>query len=255
MVKATTAKPTDAAPHLSEGRGPQKGESPPFFWEETAGKMVRQTWRTSETCWKLKVFPQSWAETGVMFPAQVIGGRSSRQPKKWGKFTQQHRVNSLHRHSATMWHHQLRILDPESFSQCEWSKSRWEMVIWVFLEIGVQNHGFSYRKPLKTPWIILKPSSSRNFQLAIASGNQPWFAGKFPCLVQWSMIVPNFFNVCWILLESLTDLLLVISSLVRQQVQCMLLLQRQRHINTHLAKRYRGFTNGTTNSKTSKVNK
>lgn len=70
-----------------------------------------------------------------------------------------------------------------------------------------------------------------------------------------SMIVPNFFNVCWILLESLTDLLLVISSMVRQQVQCMLLLQRQRHINTHLAKRYRGFTNGATDSKTSKVNR
>lgn len=34
---------------------------------------------------------QSWGETGVMFPAQVIGGRSSRQPKKWWKLTQQHR--------------------------------------------------------------------------------------------------------------------------------------------------------------------
>lgn len=131
-----------------------------------------------------------------------------------------------------MWHHQLRILDPESFSQCEWSESRWEMIIWVSLEIGVQNHGFSYRKPLKTPWIMLKPSSSRNFQVAIASGNQPWFAGKFLCLVHSSMFA------------GISDLLLVISSLVRQQVQCMLLLQRQRHINTHLAKRYRGFTNG-----------
>lgn len=97
-----------------------------------------------------------------------------------------------------MWHHQLRILDPESFSQCQWSESRWEMIIWVFLEIGVQNHGFSYRKPLKTPWIILKPSSSRNFQLAIASGNQPWFAGKFPCLVQWlSQISSMFAGFCW----------------------------------------------------------
>lgn len=87
MVKATTAKPTDAATHLSEKRA-TKGESPPKLkgncWENGEANMehFRNMLETEGCPPKLS---GNWCDVSSSSDWWKV------QPKKWGNFTQQHR--------------------------------------------------------------------------------------------------------------------------------------------------------------------